>query len=110
MESTASAFFMAGLGLAVLAAGRLTPGPDAMVAVIVPPWPNAVISMVLAAHVPLVDVRAGGHLLVVSADADARKRLRDRGAWLIAATPAGLCIEDFSGAGVSPKGASGEKT
>ena len=86
-----SAFVVAVFGLAMLALGRLSPGDEDMVGVLLPPWQMDALARVAAMGLPIVDMRAGGLLAVVAGDAAARSRLSDAGFLLVATRAAGLC-------------------
>ncbi len=91
MAAAGSALAVVAAGMAVLAASRLTPDASGMVAVVLPPWQEDALARVAALHLPIVDLRAGGMLAVVAADAPAQVRLRAAGLHLLAARGAGLC-------------------
>lgn len=98
-----SALAVAGLGLAVLAGGRLAPpeaGPEAgMIGVVLPFWQDDALARVVATGLPIVDMRAGGLVAVVAADGAARARLSEAGFLLMSTRGAGLCVPQVTGDG-----------
>jgi hypothetical protein len=101
MAAAASALAIVVAGMAVLALGRLSPDGAGMVAVVLPPWQPDALTRVTALDLPLVDLRAGGLLAVVAADAPAQDRLRAAGLQLLAARAAGLCAPAAAGDGTA---------
>ena len=102
-----SGLAVAGLGLAVLAGGRLAPsgaGPETgletrMIGVVLPPWQDDALARVVATGFPIVDMRAGGLVAVVAADGAVRARLSKAGFVLVATRGAGLCLPQVTGDG-----------
>ncbi|MCC6006976.1 MAG: hypothetical protein JJU40_04810 [Rhodobacteraceae bacterium] len=90
------ACLMGGAGLAVLALLALAPQEGAPVALVFPPWvpPGAALSAALGNGAALLDIRAGGRLIVVTAPGGVA---HVPGTLALAARPATLCALPESG-------------
>ena len=92
MDGLVSAVAVAGLGLLLLAAERLAPGGPGPVAALVPPWQAGGMARAATLGLPVLDIRWGGHLIVVDPGPEGAARLWRAGLVPLSASAVGTCL------------------